>query len=147
MTKVVFASAALALLLAGCGYSPTRNALAQMTPQEASSAVKRSVVKPAGVSTSQFKEMGDSGRARTAAGLIRKVWQEACDVSLVQQIAALPTGQSRWRVKCAQSTSFHDYSLVLPETAEGSAQVLQCQMTGPRHVECSFIGRSKTAAN
>jgi hypothetical protein len=145
MWNVVLGGGAILLALSGCVQSPTRTALAQMSPQDASAAVKKSIVKPAGVSTAQFREMGDTARARTAAGLVRKVWQESCEVASVAPATSSPTGQSRWRVKCAGSTNPHDYSLTLPESPEGSAQVLQCQMTGPRNVECSFLGRPRSA--
>lgn len=141
--KISIVVAGVALATSGCSYSPTRAALAQMSQPEQAEAIQRSKVRPAGISTVQFKEMGDSARARAAAGLIRRVWQESCDVSMVLPGGYLITGESRWRVRCAGSTNVADYSINLPETASGTAQVLQCQTIGTRSTECSFLGRSK----
>lgn len=142
MSRSFILVALLALTLGACAGSEMTQRYLNLSPQERMAATTKSSVNPAGVSTVQYKEMGESARHRTHARLIRAAWGEACDVVSANPAGYSRIGSSLWRVKCRGTATPYDYFVTLPESASKPAQVLPCQSSGPRGVECSVVGRT-----
>jgi len=126
-------------IVAGC-VSRATNPLAGMSSEEAKAATARAEA-PAGLSTVQFKELGDSKRFATLSGLIDKTWGEACKPTSVAPAGYAPSGASEWRVHCQGSTITYDYVVALPERPDGNARVLPCYKPNPQQISCSIVGR------
>jgi hypothetical protein len=126
-------------LVAGCVSKPV-NPIASLSSEE-KAALKAKTEAPAGFSTVQFKDFGETKRYAALSSLIRKTWGEEC-----KPISALSglyngNGSSVWRVRCDGGNAFEDYSVALPERADGNAVVLQCYEQSPRNYVCSPLGR------
>jgi hypothetical protein len=126
-------------LVAGCVSKPV-NPIASFSDEERT-ALKAKTETPAGFSTVQFKDFGDTKRNAALSSLIRKTWGEECKpISAVSGLYNA-SGSSVWRVRCDGGNAFEDYSVALPERADGNAVVLQCYQQGPRSYVCSPLGR------
>ncbi len=117
----------------------------QLPADERATLNKKVEVAPAGLSTVQYKELGETARHRTLAGFIRKVWDESCDVANVGAAGYSPAGSSQWRVKCRNSPNRYDYLVAIPERASSPARVLQCHSPRANATECSILGRPTSA--
>jgi hypothetical protein len=143
-THSVAIAALLSLGLSACVSSQASMQLRQMSPNARNEASKRVETGPAGISTVQFKELGESARHTRLAGWIRKVWGETCDVVASAPAGYSPNGSSQWLVKCRNTSNVYDYSVAIPERASNPARVLPCQSQG-RVTECSIVGRPNSA--
>ena len=136
---------ALPFALSACVQSEASMQLRQMSPSERIEAGKRADVSPAGISTVQFKESGESARHRVLAGFIKRAWGEQCDVVGASLAGYSPAGASHWRVKCRNTPRPYDYSVAIPEKASSPARVMPCHSPRARVVECSILGRPTSA--
>jgi hypothetical protein len=139
----ILGSIGVASLLGGCASqrlvlppSPT----AGLSVEEAKAMTARAET-PAGLSTVQFKELGDTKRFATMSALIRKTWGEECKPTSAMPAGYQPSGASSWRVHCQGSVIAYDYLVGLPERADGNARVLPCYKPNPRQITCSIAGR------
>ncbi|MGX5733456.1 hypothetical protein [Bosea thiooxidans] len=142
--RSIILAAALPFALSACVQSQASMQLRQMSPSERVEAGKKAEVNPAGISTIQFKELGETARHRKLAGWIREVWAESCDVTASIPAGYSPAGSSHWRVKCRNTPNLYDYFVAIPERASSPARVMQCQTRG-RVTECSIVGRQNSA--
>jgi hypothetical protein len=144
--KGLWAAGALGLSLSACvSQSEGFRQYRQMSPEARAEAGKRADVSPAGISTIQFKESGESARHRVLAGFINRAWSEQCDVVSANLSGYSPAGSSQWRVKCRNTPRLYDYSIAIPEKASSPARVLPCHAPRPRVIECSILGRPTSA--
>lgn len=125
----------IALGLAGCA----SRAPNQLTPGELAVAAKKAET-PAGVSTVEFKELGDTKRANLMEKFIRATWDEACKPEKVANSGYLPNGSSKWNISCLGSSLAYDYLVTLPEHAANNARVLKCFSFGHALV-CDLVWR------
>lgn len=129
----------VAALVAGCVSKPV-NPIASLSSDE-KAALKAKTEVPAGFSTVQFKDFGDTKRYAALSGLIRRTWGEECKPISATGGLYNGNGSSVWRVRCDGGNTFEDYSVALPERADGNAVVLQCYEQGARSYVCSPLGR------
>lgn len=130
----------VSLVAGGVTAAPPPNPQAGMSVEE-QKAVTEKAETPAGLSTVQFKELGDTRRFAAISGLIRKTWGEECRPTSAVPAGYAPSGASSWRVYCQDSVIAYDDIVALPERADGKARVLQCYKSNPRQITCSIAGR------
>jgi hypothetical protein len=111
----------------------------QLNPEELAVAAKNAET-PAGVSTIEFKELGNAKRANLMEKFIRSTWDEACKPEKVANSGYLPNGGSKWNISCLGSSLAYDYLVTLPERATNNARVLKCFRFGHTLV-CDLVGR------
>lgn len=126
----------LFLALGGCG---TPGPIHKLAGEELAAAVKKAET-PAGVSTAEFKELGDSRRAGVAEKLIRATWDESCKPQKMTNSGYAPNGASEWNVVCEGSVLPYDYLMLLPEKSSDTARILKCYRYG-RPLTCDLVGR------
>ncbi len=142
--RKVLSVTSLALSLGACVQQLPPSDVVGLAPPQIKAAAARSDT-PAGVSTVEFKELGDTKRYAVIARLVGKTWDDACRPTSVQIRGYSPNGSSQWDVHCKGSLITRDYLVALPERARDDARVLKCRMVDPRVNTCSIIGSSETA--
>ncbi|WP_133769635.1 hypothetical protein [Enterovirga rhinocerotis] len=123
----------------GCVQQDHAGRWARMAPAERQAALDRVTVSPAGISTVQFKEMGDTARARVLNGLIRKAWRDTCNVAIIIPAGYYADGHSRWRARCGSVSAAFGYTIALPEKPGGNARLWQCNRRGGNSITCSVF--------
>ena len=137
---VVIASATMG----GCVQQRFQNDLVNVPPDQIKEATLKAETR-AGISTAEFKELGDTKRAAVVQRLIERTWGETCRDGRVIAAGYSQSGNSNWRVGCGKGSQLpYDYLVSLPERSSGDARILQCYRPNPRQVTCSVIGKPES---
>ena len=115
------------------------NDLVGYAPQQLKVAAQRAEA-PAGVSTVEFKELGDTKRGLVIERLVRQTWDESCKPTWLLLRGYLGNGSSQWDVRCKGTMLVKDYVVTLPERAHDTARVLKCYAETSRVLSCNVVG-------
>jgi hypothetical protein len=130
--------------MGGCVQQRLQNDLVNVAPDQIKEATLKAET-PAGISTAEFKELGDTKRAAVMQRLVERTWGDACKNGRIIAAGYSQSGNSNWRVGCGKGSQLpYDYIVSLPERSSGDARVLQCYRPNPRQVTCSVIGKPES---